>query len=106
MTLATLRVLKALLDKPSSEQYGLQVMEATTLTSGALYPLLRRLESHGVVSSRWEAEALARSAGRPPRRYYALTKDGAALAKQELSALTPIVQPSNRVRPALRPRFA
>jgi DNA-binding PadR family transcriptional regulator len=56
-------------------------MGATGLTSGTVYPTLDRLEQLGLVRSRWEAEAAAHRAGRPPRRYFHLTAAGeAALA--------------------------
>lgn len=47
---------------------------------GTLYKALSRLESAGLVVSRWEDEAVDR-AGRPRRRLYRITADGrAALA--------------------------
>lgn len=38
---------------------------------GTLYPLLTRLKNAGVLTYRWEE-----STSGPPRKYYALTKDG------------------------------
>jgi len=40
---------------------------------GTLYPLLRRLEKQGVLSSIWQVTE------NRPRKYYSLTKDGALL---------------------------
>lgn len=59
-------------------RYGLDI--ARTLTAdgvllngeGTLYPLLARLRKSGLVTTSWQES----SAG-PPRRYYALTEDGA-----------------------------
>jgi DNA-binding PadR family transcriptional regulator len=56
--------------------FGFDVMEATELPSGTVYPILRRFEEDGWVRSRWEAEDAARREGRPRRRHYALTAAG------------------------------
>ena len=34
--------------------FGLDIMEATGLPSGTVYPALRRLERYGLVESKWE----------------------------------------------------
>jgi len=61
--------------------YGFEIMRAAHLPSGTVYPLLRRLEAAGLVESRWEDAGRAHGEGRPPRRYYAATREGeAALA--------------------------
>ena len=56
--------------------YGFDVMKVTQLPSGTVYPLLRRLEDGGLVSSRWEDESRAHGEGRPARRYYEITGSG------------------------------
>ncbi len=56
--------------------YGFDVMDATGLPDGTVYPILRRLERRGVLEGAWEDEAIARADQRPPRRYYRLTKVG------------------------------
>jgi hypothetical protein len=43
------------------------------IEEGTLYPLLRRLESQGLLGSQWQAES------GPPRRYYSLSAPGARL---------------------------
>ena len=58
--------------------YGFEIMRATHLPSGTVYPLLRRLEAGGLVDSSWEDAEKAHDEGRPPRRYYSATKEGAA----------------------------
>jgi DNA-binding PadR family transcriptional regulator len=57
-------------------RYGFQIMRATGLPSGTVYPLLRRLEGSEMVTSRWEDAEVARDEGRPPRRYYEPTREG------------------------------
>ncbi len=56
--------------------YGFDIMDATGLQSGTVYPILRRLEAAGLVRSRWEAVTNARDEQRPPRRYYQVTGAG------------------------------
>jgi DNA-binding PadR family transcriptional regulator len=57
-------------------------MDATGLPSGTVYPILRRLDREGLVASRWEKQADAQRAQRPPRRYYRLTAPGEAVLAQ------------------------
>jgi DNA-binding PadR family transcriptional regulator len=56
--------------------YGFEMMEATGLPSGTIYPALRRLERDGLITARWENERIAAVEKRPPRRYYRTTKAG------------------------------
>ena len=57
-------------------RFGFDLMDATHLPSGTVYPSLRRLEAMRLVASNWEDDGQARRAGRPRRRYYELTKAG------------------------------
>ncbi len=62
--------------------YGFDIMDATELPSGTVYPILGRLLKSGLVRSRWEQSSVARREKRPPRRYYDMTRQGkAALAE-------------------------
>jgi DNA-binding PadR family transcriptional regulator len=72
-TYSTALVLEAL---SRGYHYGFDIMDATNLPSGTVYPILRRLEREGMATSRWEAEGVAQSEQRPPRRYYDLTAEG------------------------------
>ena len=58
-------------------RYGFDIMDATGLTSGTVYPALEKLESLGYLTSRWEDAKIARRDKRPPRRYFDLTAPGA-----------------------------
>jgi DNA-binding PadR family transcriptional regulator len=67
-------------------RYGFDIMDASGLPDGTVYPALRRLEAAGMVESAWEDEAIALADKRPARRYYRLTEAGeralaAALAR-------------------------
>jgi DNA-binding PadR family transcriptional regulator len=98
MTFQTQLVLRALLENPTHELYGLQVCEKAGLPSGTIHPILARLEKLGWLESRWEDIDPAKE-GRPKRRYYQLSPDGAEHARHALAnARTSI----NRL-PDLRP---
>ncbi|HSU18647.1 MAG TPA: helix-turn-helix transcriptional regulator [Acidobacteriaceae bacterium] len=58
--------------------FGFDIMDATGLPSGTVYPALRRLERDELVISRWESEPDATAAQRPARRYYEITHSGKA----------------------------
>ncbi len=59
------------------------------IDQGTLYPLLRRLESQGLLQSQWNTE------GARPRRYYVLTAAGATVLQtlhQDWQHLTVVMQ--------------
>ena len=82
-------------------RHGFDIMDATGLPSGTVYPALRRLEESGLVESRWEKEIVARREQRPPRKYYDLTEEGKEAMEEAVrryrllaqSAPTPIRKP-------------
>jgi PadR family transcriptional regulator, regulatory protein PadR len=78
------RVLRAFLADPSVPRYGYDLMKASGLPSGTLYPLLSRLQEQGLVTSAWEP-AGTDSSGRPARRYYRLSDEGIETGRQELA---------------------
>ncbi len=73
VTYPTALVLEALL---AGHHHGFDVMDATGLPSGTVYPVLRRLEEEGLVRSRWERHEQAKREKRPPRRYYEIQASG------------------------------
>jgi DNA-binding PadR family transcriptional regulator len=75
---ASLFVLRAI---AVGHRFGFDVMDATGLPSGSVYPALRRLEAAGLVTSAWEEDEQARKASRPRRRNYQITRMG----RQELA---------------------
>ncbi len=85
MTLPTQLVLRAMLAEPSREMYGLEICAAAGLPSGTIHPILARLEGLGWMESRWE-EIDGREEGRPRRRYYKMTEDGAQRARISLAS--------------------
>jgi|SRR6185437_7663854 len=56
--------------------YGFDVMDATGLPSGTVYPALRRMEAARLVTSKWENAGTAQREQRPPRKYYDITRSG------------------------------
>jgi len=98
MTIPTQLVLRALLDDPTAELYGVEIGTAAGLPSGTVHPLLARLERIGWVQSRWE-DVDPRAAGRPPRRYYRLTSTGIEPARNALARAYPSRVAALRVRP-------
>jgi DNA-binding PadR family transcriptional regulator len=75
VTLPTALVLEAI---ASGSHHGFDIMDATGLPSGSVYPILRRLEQERLVRSHWEKHEIAQREGRPPRRYYEIERAGAA----------------------------
>lgn len=68
-------VVLAVLSQLREEQYGYSLKKLVAasgleIDEGTLYPLLRRLESQGLLTSRWRVEQ-----GRP-RRYYKISAQG------------------------------
>ncbi len=101
VTIAVVKVLSALLEEPDRFRYGLDLMSATGLPSGTLYPLLHRMQGAGLVRAEWERlDPVA--AGRPARRYYRLTAEGIEQAQQALAELklaTTVHRPADAPRP-------
>ena len=95
LTFSTAAVLHALGNGP---RYGFDIINATGLPSGTIYPMLRRLQRNGIVTSRWEVASEAHRHQRPQRKYYTLTANGeTALAEalQRFPALTGIAFPDD-----------
>jgi DNA-binding PadR family transcriptional regulator len=65
-------------------RFGFDIVDATGLTAGSVYPALDRLEEMGLLRSSWEDAAEAQADGRPPRRYFALTGTGARVLAEAL----------------------
>jgi PadR family transcriptional regulator, regulatory protein PadR len=75
LTWTVLRVLRSLLEPPTTKHYGFEVCKDTRLPSGTVYPVLMRLEQAGWLESAWE-DVDPKEAKRPRRRFYRLTGEG------------------------------
>jgi DNA-binding PadR family transcriptional regulator len=97
----TALVLEAL---AAGRHHGFDIMDATDLPSGTVYPILRRIEEEGLVKARWERDGAARREQRPPRRYYELTAAGhdrLAEARTRFRAMAALgAQMARRLKPA------
>jgi PadR family transcriptional regulator PadR len=100
MTQTTQAVLRALLEQPSSEMYGLEICARAELPSGTIHPILARLEKAGWLESSWE-EIDPREQGRPRRRYYRLSSEGAERARIALARATESRAALRRLRPGI-----
>jgi len=83
-------IVLAVLSRLGEQQYGYSLIKCLAeagleVDQGTLYPLLRRLESQGLLKSNWRIEADR------PRRYYVLSDEGQALLPQLKEEWTGIV---------------
>jgi DNA-binding PadR family transcriptional regulator len=86
VTAAVAKVLAVFLEDPTVPQYGLDLMRATDLASGTLYPIMTRLREAGWAEASWE-QIDPDVEGRPARRYYRLTPDGVVAARTGVAEL-------------------
>jgi PadR family transcriptional regulator PadR len=85
----------AVLSQLSKEEYGYSLLKALSdkgmeIDQSTLYPLLRRLESQGLLQSDWRIMDEAR-----PRRYYVISPQGRAVLnklKREWSTMAETMQ--------------
>jgi PadR family transcriptional regulator, regulatory protein PadR len=83
-------IVMAVLSCLDQEQYGYSLIKRLAdhgleIDQGTLYPLLRRLESQGLLQSNWRVESDR------PRRYYVLSNEGRALLPRLKEEWTGIV---------------
>jgi PadR family transcriptional regulator PadR len=87
-------IVLAVLSQLDKEQYGYSLLKLLSdqgleLDQGTLYPLLRRLESQGLLQSIWRLEEAR------PRRYYVISPEGQiilAKLKQEWHGIVTMMQ--------------
>jgi DNA-binding PadR family transcriptional regulator len=82
-----LLLLAAFAERAPQWRHGYDLMKATGLMSGTLYPLLMRMTDQGLVEAEWHAPT---HAGRPPRHAYRLTSSGLALARSTAARDAPL----------------
>ncbi len=74
-------IVLAVLTQLDEEQYGYSLIKRLSekgleVDQGTLYPLLRRLETQGLLESNWRVE------NDHPRRYYAISAEGRKVLPQ------------------------
>ncbi len=92
MTPQTRQLISYLLMDSEGDHYGFEILKATGLKPGTLYPTLARFEEAGWITGTWE-RIDPETARRPARRYYRLTADGVAAGisvEAEAAAITKI----------------
>jgi DNA-binding PadR family transcriptional regulator len=80
-------VIRAFLEDPLKERYGFDLMQATGLRSGTLYPILAKLRADGWLTVGTE-DIDPREVGRPARRYYQISAAAVPAARRKLAALS------------------
>jgi PadR family transcriptional regulator PadR len=83
-------IVMAVLNRLGEEQYGYSLLkllaeQGLELDQGTLYPLLRRLESQGMLQSIWRLEEAR------PRRYYVISAAGREMLPRLKEEWTKIV---------------
>jgi DNA-binding PadR family transcriptional regulator len=73
LTYSTAVILQAV---ANGYRYGFDIIDVTGMPGGTVYPVLRRLDESGCLTSEWEKPSIAQSEPRPPRKYYELTRAG------------------------------
>ncbi|HEY5381306.1 MAG TPA: helix-turn-helix transcriptional regulator [Acidobacteriaceae bacterium] len=75
-----LKIVHQFLENPEEQMSGADLAQRTNVASGTLYPILRRLEVAGWLTSVWE-DVDPKVVGRPRRRLYKITALGARKAR-------------------------
>lgn len=100
MTEPTQQLLREFLNDPTAEKYGLEICKTVGYPAGTVHPLLYKFEELGWLESRFE-DIDPSDAGRPRRRYYRLTPDGAEFARDALARVRKVQPQEVRLRPGL-----
>jgi DNA-binding PadR family transcriptional regulator len=87
-------IVLAVLSQLAGEQYGYSLLKSLSdlgleVDQGTLYPLLRRLESQGLLESVWKLEEAR------PRRYYVISAQGKKLLprlKEEWNSIVAVMK--------------
>jgi PadR family transcriptional regulator PadR len=101
MTTETLKVVGAMLSDPTADWYGLELSRRAGLQPGTIYPILDRLLRAGWLERRWE-DVDPTVEGRPRRRLYRVTGEGARAGRraidEHVTSLRP--EPAPRLTPS------
>jgi DNA-binding PadR family transcriptional regulator len=86
----------AVLSQLKVNQYGYSLLQAledkgVLIEAGTLYPLMRRLESQGLLISEWDTTESR------PRKYYRLSDDGLAIYQSLIREWHQMIKDMNRL---------
>src|SRR6201985_2851316 len=84
----------ALLSKGDNYAYEIaaRMADAVGMGEGTIYPLMRRMQNEDLVTT-----YLQESASGPPRKYYKLTKSGAAALKSQIADWLLVEAPGRQI---------
>ena len=85
------QIFNMMLERPGKSWYGLELADAAGIGSATIYHALTRMERAGMLRARWEPET-ASELGRPQRRLYDLTPEGARVGREAVSNYRPRVR--------------
>lgn len=88
-------MLRIFLDDPELAWFGLDIIRATGIASGSLYPILHRFEDEGLLTSEWERLEIATREKRRPRRQYRLVPGCLDAARARLSERASAARPES-----------
>lgn len=86
-------IFNTMLEQPRKRWYGLELAKQAEIGSATIYAALTRLERAGLLEVTWE-NANPSEVGRPRRRLYKLTGEGARIGQKVLAEYKPRVVPS------------
>jgi len=93
MTIQRALILRAMLETPLEDWYGLELAETAGLKTGTIYPALAALEQTGLLTSTWEEIDPAHE-GRPRRRFYRLVPERVADARSYVDQFDVALNPT------------
>jgi DNA-binding PadR family transcriptional regulator len=94
-------IFNTMLERPGKEMYGLEIADAAGIGSATIYAAMTRMERANVLTARWE-NVDPSDVGRPRRRLYRLTGEGAETGRMAVAAYQPRVRRSTTSPPWLR----
>jgi DNA-binding PadR family transcriptional regulator len=98
LTFATAAILNAV---SNGYVFGFDIVDATGMPGGTVYPALRRLEDASDLTSTWEKERVAHADARPRRKYYEITRQGRQTLAEALKRYRLLdASPAVKARPA------
>lgn len=86
-------IFNTMLERPSKGWYGLELAKHAGIGSATIYAALTRLERAGLLEAMWE-NIDPSELGRPRRRLYKLTGEGARVGRKVVAEYRPRVVPS------------
>lgn len=97
VTIQRALILRAMLEAPFADWYGLELAQLAGLKTGTVYPALAALEDSGMLLSAWE-DADPVAAGRPRRRLYRIAGERLSDANAYVAQFDVALRPGTKRR--------